>query len=159
MNGQPSTEKVVIAEGRVAGIWLDPATAKVTWLDVPEHDGPKPVRVTYKNLDSGHYVVVYDHRLDVGAALSRGRHGFNKAFAASVPCLGSFRRKGRTLYIVLADIGTKDIRDGGESEKFVLGYAGEFDHESHRVMANGAAIHPATGICLLEPRPVTAEIG
>jgi len=145
-------EIVVLGEGRVERIELDPKVAEeVEMLAVEEQDQP-PVVLRFWDPERSYYLSIYDHReASRKAFLNNGDllKVFHKA-----PCLVGFRKKGKTSYCVITDLGTPDMRDGGEDERLVLTRTGAFDKRRYRVIGqNQPAIHPATGICLVEPRP------
>lgn len=145
---------VVIGEGRVTKIDLPLDGAEVRLLFTEELESP--VVLTFKDPITGYYVNIFDHRKASREAFRLGRaEVFEQAFYMT-PCLVGFRLKGRTQYFVINDIGTTDMRDGGESESLNLTRRDLMDHERYRVVIDAdkkSAIHPATGICLVRPRP------
>ena len=151
--GEFKLPPTVIVEGRLAEIKLDlPDENEAHLLN---DDSLSPVILTFRG-DNG-YICLYDHR---GQAITEFRHGGYEAYKqvfSSTPCLGSMRVKTGQ-YLVLADIGTSDIEDGGEGQIIVLSTTSDLDRTEYRVMRGERkdAIHPATRICLAEPRPPKA---
>lgn len=161
------TEKVVpvvIGEGRVVRIdlALDGCEAGLLFEEDPE----SPVVVTFKDPKTGYYVNIFDHRVKSREAFrSDDDEAFEEAFYAT-PCLVGFRLKGKTQYFAINDIGTPDMRDGGDGEGLVLTSisAIKFDprtYQWYRLITwknpkSGKlhpVMHPSTKICLVEPRP------
>lgn len=140
---------MVIAEGRVSVIDLDILECDVQLL---RSDDKSPLVLTFRGED-GFWINIYDHRTGtIEAFRKEGLGGLDEIFSA-VPCLCACRvKKGQ--YFVLADIGTPDIADDGEGQGLVLTTLTQLDRKAYRVMRDGNrdALHPATGICLVEPR-------
>lgn len=146
-------EIVVLGEGRINRIDLDLIDASDPCL--MDSDKPdSPVLLDFYDQDVKYYLRIYDHRDESRRAYMEGTNGEFAAAFKKTPCLCGFRKKGATLYCVLADIGTADIRDN--KEEFILTKVRTFNRIELRVIGgteNKPAMHPATGICLVEPRP------
>lgn len=142
---------VVIGEGRVVRIDLPLDGAEVGLLS--EEDPESPVVLTFRDPATRYYVRIYDHRQRSRETFRRGDdEAFERAFYET-PCLVGFRLKNGQ-YVVINDIGTPDMRDGGGNEALILTARHIINHAECRVMSgNKPAIHHATGICLVEPRP------
>lgn len=142
----------VLGEGRVEKIDLRVDEAdSIGMLGVDEEEDP--VVLEFKDKEKKYYLNVYDHRAASRRTFLDG-NGFIKAFQET-PCLAGFRKKGQTLYCIVADIGTEDVRDG-VTDGFVLSVVGRYDKRDYRVVGGSSgvpAIHPRTSICFLEPRP------
>ncbi len=148
----------VFAEGRVGLIELDPTTADEIKL-LSEADPTSPVVLRFMNALTGRYVNFFDHRAKSIKAFREG--GVVELFTtfSQVPCLASCRKKTGQ-YFVLADIGDTSgpnpISDGGPSQSLVLTTLGILNRMNYRVCRGkkNDALHPATGICLAESRPL-----
>lgn len=142
-----SEAKVVIAEG-----WLSAIAGDIEGIE-------KRVRIMIDSdaviasfYGGGFYVNIFDHREHVVSAIRNEPDIFWQEFfnADNLPCLVTMRKKGNTLYMALAEIDDPEtdieITDG----ELELAVAGHFDRQLYRVVNN--AIHPATGICLVQKR-------
>ncbi len=152
---EPNSDTVA-GEGRVTEIQLTLDGCEVSVLD--EADPESPVVLKFTDENTGYYINIYDHRrISRETFRSNDDSAFEEAFVVT-PCLVGFRLKGKTQYIAINDIGTADMRDGGEGEKLILTRVGWFDSTKYRVFNQSRpAIHVATGICLVEPRPKPAK--
>ena len=104
--------------------------------------------------DHGKYIYIYDYRKEAIAAYDlMEMDGYLGFYRDLVPCLGTLR-KGKGMYIALADIGSPecDIEDGGANQELFLYRTPAMDHALFRVVASGdlVALHPATKICIAE---------
>jgi len=143
-------------EGRVTAIEISAEDAEdINWLR--QDDPTSPVKLTFRG-PNGYYINVFDHRKIIREATEPAGDGdwepFYKVFQKSVPCLAGFRLKRESQYIVITNLGTADVADGGEQERLILTRQGEFDHSTHKIPGKGRMIplHLDTGICLIVPR-------
>lgn len=150
---QPVRPRILI-QGRVLEIGISIAKADM----VARRDGDdQPVVFTF-NGRNGKFINIFDHR--AATALAWAQYQLDKdqdkldAVFASCPCLGRMAEK-TARYIVLADIGTADMWEDGDEAELVLARGGEFNRTDFMVIDE--AIHPATGICFIAPRPSKTE--
>lgn len=144
-------EKVVmvVAEGRVAEINIDPLKAREIR---PRGEGPdEPIVFTFYG-PYNFYIKVFDHRPEIRMYFDSGdNEGLKEAFGQT-PCLVGFRLHGRTQYIVIVPVGWErnDIRDGGEKDQYLFTRRGEYDPKVYKILGDGkySAVHIDTGICL-----------
>ena len=147
---------VIIAEGRVTEIRLDPHDATdIRWHSSEQED--RPVVLCFFDEGKEHYLITFDHRRGSRESFKKGKEVFFRHFGVT-PCLASFRWKEYT-YLVLTDIddnsGPSPVKDGGPEQAFVLARKDELDMTAFHVLGKKKkkACHKATGICLAEPRP------
>lgn len=145
----PATTKPVeikvIGEGRITEIDLSLTGTEINWFN--QDDPNSPVVITF--FGGRHFVRLFDHREKARAIFKQYPNSYRLLFSRlDEPCLGGYRLKGKTQFFVLSDIGTEDMRDGGEEEKLVLTTLPQ--RRARRVLAN--AVHPATQICICESR-------
>ena len=100
------------------------------------------------------YIVISDNRSRaVEIYENEGIEAYSVGFdVIAMPCLFAFRKK-LGYYIVLADIGTKDIADGKEEGRILT--TQPYNKAKYRIVVNKentGAIHDPTGICVIEPR-------
>lgn len=147
---------VNVGVGRIVKIRLDISDVDCAFLNNPPREDD-PVVFCFEEMPGGYYIDVYDHRLKVREAFRKGnKEDLAAVFTGSVPCVGGYRLKEQRQYIVLLDIGADlKIPDGGPEQKLILTCGGQFSRRTHRVMRNGGrdALHKATKICVVEPRP------
>ena len=157
-------ELQVIAEGRVVQIDVRAEDAEEIFLLDEREESPVVLRYELTDKEPRSYILLYDHRKASRERFqSTGEEWLGelcRQFQENVPCLCGFRfRKG--LYVVLNDIGTADMRDGGEDEKLILTRAGRYNKTEYRVMRSLDGIHDAchmdTGIRLCRPVCKSAE--
>ena len=148
---ETQTTPTIVAEGRLARIDLRVSEAtEVRRLITDDPESPVELR---SQGPRGFYIRVFDHRKGAREAFQLGGMPVYAAFfILDLPCVCGFRLKGATQYVALNDVGTPDMRDGGEGEGLLLTRAGSFDKSQWKVMAQGKALHLDTGICLCEPR-------
>lgn len=143
-----------VAVGRIKEIQLDLEGVEAGLLNVEDQE--TPVVLVFKG-PTGFYIPIYDHRQAVREAFQQGGdQTLQEAFESSVPCVGGYRIKGNRQYIVLADLGTLDIRDGGEEEALVLIRFDREAKEKYRVAArphDPVPMHRDTKIAVCEARP------
>jgi len=142
----------IIIEGRLSQINLDPANAREIGSVVD--DQASAISLAFYG-DYGFYIRIFDQRRkSINSFCNCTRREFFSVFKENLPAIVSYRLNNMIQYIVIADIGSPDMRDDGEAEGLVLTKAGTFDRKFYRVPSNGkhSAIHTATGICILEPR-------
>lgn len=158
-------ELVVIAEGRIGRIDLDGMDAERVFLLDERPESPVVLRFVDELSDEGgirRYIQIYDHRQTSRLIFKgMGEAEFRRRFAEKVPCLCGFRRK-RGLYIVLNDVGTADMLDGGENQEFILTRADCYKKTQYRVLRSADnrsdACHNATGIRLCRPVVDSSEL-
>lgn len=148
---QPET---IIAEGRLHAIGLDVSKAQIVPFTIGDLEAP--IVVTVKG-DRGFYIRIYDHRQATREAYANG--GNVAAAFGQCPCLVRFAVKKGTQYVVLADLGTADMVDTGRKHPLVLTKTGHYDKDFFRVkcLDDQPALHLATKICVVEPRPPKPE--
>ena len=143
-----------VVVGRIGLIRLDIAGVEAGPLSL--EDPESPIALEFRNSKTGFYIVIYDHRRAVRQAFDQGDDAFQLAFEKTVPCVGGFRLKENRQYIVLADLGTPDIHDGGPDECLVLTrYDGAETKQRFRVCSfpgHREPIHRDTKIAICEFR-------
>ncbi|MCL5795095.1 MAG: hypothetical protein M1338_01945 [Patescibacteria group bacterium] len=153
-------QKLSIAEGRITQIALS-----CRWVDnimLNSNDGQNNVIFTFKG-ESG-YLRIYDHRAATYEFMLRAS-SMNEEFYEQLgeifrqtPCIGGLRikiHKGYyTPYMILCDLGTPDVHDGGNTDNLILTVVGYYNKQTHRIVAFGNAQHKPTGICLIAPQKV-----
>ena len=157
LNRKPSNLQI-IAEGRVAKIDLQ--IEEICMVEMQPHangeETNSPVMIQFFGClkNSSYYLRVFDHRQASREAFQEGGEKALIEVFNQTPCLARFAVK-RCQYLAIVDIGTDDVHDGGTKEQLVITTTDQFRHSTHRVMRNGdlVALHLATGICLVEPRP------
>lgn len=147
-----TTSPITIAEGRIIYIDIDAQEAGKNIYFLDEALDDPPVVIIFTDRKTGMFIKVFDHRAKSREALKQNVQEFFRNFQLDVPCLCGFRQKNHTRYIVLADIGTQDMLDGGEAERYALTKSGKFNCKLARILCKGLAIHAPTKICLVSPR-------
>lgn len=162
-NTKTAVTPIIVGQGRV--VKIDLPWPGVEFKPMNPDDLESPIVWKFKG-DKSFWINIYDHRTDVRQAYAKF---FNKeiklvdlirAFRLTVPCLGRLALKGQTQYISLTDLGVTDMFDSGDHGLSLI-VAGSFDHDTLRVIrdekSGQMAMHPATRICLVEPRPPKSE--
>ncbi len=141
---------LIIAEGVVNEIRLDPKDAdQVWWLD-PETK--EAVKLVFEG-QSDDFIIVFDHRKTSVEALNEGIDAFDAVFQRG-NCLGRFAKK-KSQYIALADQDDPKTDIKPLITGIVLTRV-PFDRSKYRVMAEGKAYHLDTGICFCRQLPVSS---
>lgn len=156
-------QKIPITEGRIVQIALSCRWVNSVILD--QAHGQAVVIFSFK--DEKGYICVFDHRVStynfMCAARSINPKEWSEKFYKELgsifrqtPCVGGLRVKiqgGHYIpYVILSDIGTTDIHDGGSTDNLTLTVVGHYNKKTHRITALGDAQHKPTGICLIAPR-------
>jgi len=144
----------ILIQGKILEIGL--SITKADMVTRREGDD-QPVAITYEGRN-GKFINIFDHRAATVAAWAQYQVDHDKdrldaAFAAC-PCLGRMAEK-TSQYIVLTDMGVEDMWQEGDEEELILTRGGEFDRKNFFVP--NEAIHPATSICFIAPRPPEPE--
>ncbi|MEI6039911.1 MAG: hypothetical protein WCP93_01010 [Candidatus Berkelbacteria bacterium] len=161
---QPAVKPNIIGQGRI--VMIDLPFQGVEFKPMNPDDVESPIIWKFTG-EKGFWINIYDHRMKTRQAYVKF---FEKEiqvielvreFRRAMPCLGRFSLKGNTQYISLTDLGVEDMFDSGD-HGLRLTLAGSFDHDAFRVIrdekSGKMAMHQATKICLLEPRPAKPEI-
>lgn len=152
-NGQ--VQPRIRIQGQIAEIGISIKDADM--VSRRDGDDDQPVVFTFKGRNDK-FINIFDHRREVIAAwaqyqVDKDRDRLDAAFAAC-PCLGRMAEK-TARYIVLADLGTADMWEEGDEPEMILTRGGEFNRADFTVP--NEAIHVASGICFIVPKPPKPE--